>query len=92
MKFDIARVNGEVMLSDINAKLFYNYAKMNNGKVESMQFIDYTQLKINTALLSDDPAALREFEELVCFAETFLLKGNLEPFLIKEEGDGKSNK
>ncbi|MFN5653649.1 MAG: sialate O-acetylesterase, partial [Flavobacteriia bacterium] len=39
-----------------------------------------------------EAAALREFEELVSFAESFLLKGNLEPFLIKEEGDGKSNK
>jgi poly-gamma-glutamate synthesis protein (capsule biosynthesis protein) len=92
LKFDIANVNGSVCITDIRAKLFYNHAQIKNGAVQSLKFIDYTLLKANPELLANDKKSRREFEELTYFAETFLLKGNLERFLVKEEGEGKSDK
>ncbi|MEY4804653.1 MAG: hypothetical protein RL331_1172 [Bacteroidota bacterium] len=92
LKFDIARINGEVVISAIRAKLFYNYAQLKNGKVESLRLLDYTRLRENSNILATDQPAHREFEDLSFFAEEFLLKGNLEHFLVKEERDGKGNK
>lgn len=91
LKFDIAKINGEVVISAIRAKLFYNYAQLKNGKVQALKLMDYQRLKANPNLLATDQAAQHEFEELNYFAETFLLKGNLEHFLVKEECDGKRN-
>jgi hypothetical protein len=87
LKFDIANINGSVCITDIRAKLFYNHAQIKNGAVQSLKFIDYTQLKANPELLANDNPAQLEFQELTYFAETFLLKGNLERFLVKEEGE-----
>lgn len=91
MKFDIARINGEVVISAIRAKLFYNHATIQNGQVTSLKLRDYLTLKENIAGLKNDAAALSEFEELSYFAESFLLNGNLDRFLVKEERDGKDN-
>jgi len=91
LKFDIARINGEVVISAIRAKLFYNYAQLKNGKVEALSLLDYTRLRENSSILATDLPAQREFEELSYFAEEFLLKGNLARFLVKEERDGKGN-
>jgi Bacterial capsule synthesis protein PGA_cap len=91
LKFDIARINGEVVISALRAKLFYNYAQLKNGKVESLRLLDYSHLRANPNILATDQPAQREFEELSYFAEAFLLKGNLEHFLVKEERDGKGN-
>jgi hypothetical protein len=91
LKFDIARINGEVVISDISAKLFYNYAQLKNGKVEALSLLDYTRLRENSSILATDLPAECEFEELSYFAEEFLLKGNLARFLVKEERDGKGN-
>jgi len=91
LKFDIAKINEEVVISAIRAKLFYNYAQLKNGKVESLRLLDYARLRANSNILATDLLAQREFEELSYFAEAFLLKGNLERFLVKEERDGKGN-
>jgi poly-gamma-glutamate synthesis protein (capsule biosynthesis protein) len=91
LKFDLARINGEVVISAIRAKLFYNYAQLKNGKVESLRLLDYTRLRENSNILATDQPAQREFEDLSYFAEEFLLKGNLEHFLVKEERDSKGN-
>jgi poly-gamma-glutamate synthesis protein (capsule biosynthesis protein) len=91
LKFDIAKINGEVVISAIRAKLFYNYAQLKNGKVESLRLLDYAHLRENSNILATDLPAQHEFEELSYFAEGFLLKGNLERFLVKEERDGKGN-
>lgn len=91
LKFDIAKINGEVVISAIRAKLFYNYAQLKNGKVESLRLLDYAHLRENSNILATDLPAQHEFEELSYFAEAFLLKGNLERFLVKEERDGKGN-
>jgi len=91
LKFDIARINGEVVISAIRAKLFYNYAQLKNGKVESLRLLDYTRLRENSNILATDQPAQREFEDLSYFAEEFLLKGNLGRFLVKEERDSKGN-
>lgn len=91
LKFDIAKINGEVVISAIHAKLFYNYAQLKNGKVESLRLLDYAHLRENSNILATDLPAQHEFEELSYFAEAFLLKGNLERFLVKEERDGKGN-
>ena len=91
LKFDIAKINEEVVISAIHAKLFYNYAQLKNGKVESLRLLDYTRLRANPNILATDQPAQHEFEELSYFAEEFLLKGNLEHFLVKEERDGKGN-
>ena len=89
LKFEIAKINEEVVVSAIRAKLFYNHATIQNGQVTSLKLRDYLQLKENVSVLKNDAAALREFEELSYFAESYLLKGNLERFLVKEERDGK---
>ncbi len=91
LKFDIARVNGSVCITDICAKLFYNYAQLKNGKVQSLRLLDYQRLKENPNVLATDKPAQREFEELAYFAESFLLKGNLEHLLVKEERESKGN-
>jgi hypothetical protein len=91
LKFDIAKINGEVVISAIRAKLFYNHANIQNGQVTSLKLRDYLTLKENISVLKNDGAALSEFEELSYFAESFLLKGNLARFLVKEECDGKDN-
>jgi hypothetical protein len=91
LKFDIAKINEEVVISAIRAKLFYNYAQLKNGKVESLRLLDYAHLRANSNILATDLPAQREFKELSYFAEEFLLKGNLERFLVKEERDGKGN-
>ncbi len=90
LKFDIARINGEVVIAAIRAKLFYNHATIKSGEVASLKLRDYLTLKEDVSVLKNDAAALREFEELTYFAESYLLKGNLERFLVKEKRDGKS--
>jgi len=92
LKFDLAKINGGVVISAIRAKLFYNYAQLKNGKVESLRLLDYTCLRENSNILATDQPAQREFEDLSYFAEEFLLKGNLGRFLVKEERDSKGNK
>ncbi len=84
LKFDIARINKVVCITAIRAKLFYNYAKIKKGKITSLQFINYNQLKANSQLLKNDTASKKEFEELVYFAENYLLKGNIARFLVEE--------
>jgi hypothetical protein len=79
------------VISAIRAKLFYNYAQLKNGKVESLRLLDYTRLRENSNILATDQPAQREFEDLSYFAESFLLKGNLGRFLVKEERDSKGN-
>lgn len=91
LKFDIAKINGEVVISAIRAKLFYNHATIQYGQVTSLKLRDYVTLKENISILKNDAGALSEFEQLSYFADTYLLKGNLARFLVKEERDGKGN-
>jgi poly-gamma-glutamate capsule biosynthesis protein CapA/YwtB (metallophosphatase superfamily) len=92
LKFDITKVNGLVCITDIRAKLFYNYAQIKSGKLHSLRLIDFSQLIANSELLANDRAAQQEFAELAYFAESYLLKGNLERFLVKEKCNSESNK
>jgi hypothetical protein len=46
--------------------------------------LDYQNLIANPKVLDGDIKAKKEFEELKSFAETYLLKGNLARFLVKE--------
>ncbi len=80
------------MVCAIRAKLFYNHATIQNGQVTSLKLRDYLQLKENVSVLQNDTAAQKEFKELSYFAESYLLKGNLERFLVKEERNGKGYK
>jgi hypothetical protein len=91
LKFELSKIEGIVVLTDLQAKLFYNHATIQNGQVTSLKLRDYLTLKENIAVLKYDAAALSEFEELSYFAEAFLLKGNLARFLVKEERDAKGN-
>ena len=91
LKFELSKIEGKVLLTDLQAKLFYNHATIQNGQVTSLKLRDYLTLKENIAVLKNDAAALSEFEELSYFAEAFLLKGNLARFLVKEERDAKGN-
>jgi hypothetical protein len=68
----------------LQAKLFYNYAKIHNGNVQALQLLDYQKLCANPKVLEGDVNAQKEFEELKSFAESYLLKGNLARFLVKE--------
>ena len=84
LKFELSKIEGKVVLTDLQAKLFYNYAEITNGNVQTLQLLDYQNLIANTQALDGDINAKKEFEELKTFAETYLLKGNLDRFLIKE--------
>ena len=84
LKFELSKIEGKVVLTDLKAKLFYNYAEITNGNVQALQLLDYQKLIANPQVLGGDINAQKEFEELKSFAETYLLKGNLEKFLIKE--------
>jgi poly-gamma-glutamate synthesis protein (capsule biosynthesis protein) len=84
LKFELSKIKGKVVLTDLQAKLFYNYAEITNGEVKALQFLDYQKLSANPQLLAGDLSAQKEFEELKTFAESFLLKGNLGRFLVEE--------
>lgn len=84
LKFELSKIEGKVVLTDLQAKLFYNYAEITNGKVKALQLLDYQKLIANPQVLEGDENAQKEFGELKYFAETFLLKGNLARFLVKE--------
>ena len=73
-----------MVLSNLYAKLFYNYAEIKKGKVKRLLLLEYQKLRKNRGVLKNDKAAQKEFEELEFFAERFLLKGNLSRFLIEE--------
>lgn len=81
-RFEISKVNEEVLLSAIQAKLFYNYAQIKNGQVEKLQLLDFQKLVNHQTDLKNDREAQKEFEELKAFAENYLLKGNLDKFLV----------
>ena len=84
LKFELSKIEGKVILTDLQAKLFYNYAEISNGNVQTLQLLDYQNLIANPKVLDGDLEAKKEFEELKTFAETYLLKGNLDRFLVKE--------
>jgi len=84
LKFELSKINGVVVLSNLYAKLFYNYAEIKKGKVKRLLLLEYQKLRKNRGVLKNDKAAQKEFEELEFFAERFLLKGNLSRFLIEE--------
>lgn len=84
LKFELSKIKDKVVLSDLQAKLFYNYAQIKNGKVNALQLLDYQKVIVNPQALEGDENAQKEFEEMKYFAETYLLKGNLERFLVKE--------
>jgi hypothetical protein len=84
LKFELSKIEGNVVLTDLQAKLFYNYAKIHNGNVQALQLLDYQKLCANPKVLEGDVNAQKEFEELKSFAESYLLKGNLARFLVKE--------
>jgi len=84
LKFELSKIEGKVVLTDLQAKLFYNYAQITNGNVQALQLLDYQNLIANPQVLVGDIKAKKEFDELKSFAETFLLKGNLARFLVKE--------
>jgi hypothetical protein len=84
LKFELSKINGVVVLSNLYAKLFYNYAEIKKGKVQRLLLLEYQKLRKNRGVLKNDKAAQKEFEELEFFAERFLLKGNLSRFLIEE--------
>ncbi|GAB4142511.1 MAG: hypothetical protein Fur0041_17610 [Bacteroidia bacterium] len=81
MKFDISKINGAAVITNIKARLVYNRSVIRNGTVASLEFIDYRRLSQHPELLQHDPAAQKEFAELKWFADTYLLRGNLERFL-----------
>lgn len=82
LKFEISKINNQVVITDLKAKLYYNYAKIKNGRVDSLQLLDFQKLSKSTEILKGDKNAIMEFEELKIFAESFILNGNLERFLI----------
>jgi poly-gamma-glutamate synthesis protein (capsule biosynthesis protein) len=84
LKFELSKIEGNVVLTNLQAKLFYNYAKIHNGNVQALQLLDYQKLCANPKVLEGDVNAQKEFEELKSFAESYLLKGNLARFLVKE--------
>ncbi len=84
LKFELSKIEDKVVLTDLQAKLFYNYAEITNGNVQALQLLDYQKLIANPQLLEGDINAQKEFEELKSFAETYILKGNLKRFLVKE--------
>ena len=84
LKFELSKIEDKVVLTDLQAKLFYNYAEITNGNVQALQLLDYQKLIANPQVLEGDINAQKEFEELKSFAETYLLKGNLKRFLVKE--------
>ena len=84
LKFELTKINGVVVLSNLYAKLFYNYAEIKKGKVQRLLLLDYQKLKKNKTAFNNDKAAKKEFEELAFFAEQYLLKGNISRFLIEE--------
>lgn len=84
LKFELSKINGVVVLSNLYARLFYNYAQINKGKVRGLLLLEYQKLKKNRSVLKNDKAAQKEFEELALFAEQYLLKGNISRFLIEE--------
>ncbi|MFM7006194.1 MAG: CapA family protein [Flavobacteriales bacterium] len=82
LKFELSKINHEVVVSGLQAKLLYNYAKIQNGKVEQLLLLDYKKLQQDKSVLKADIAAQNEFDELTYFAENYLLKGNLGPYLV----------
>jgi len=84
LKFELSKIEDNVVLTDLKAKLFYNYAEITNGEVKALQLLDYQKLIANPQALAGDLNAQKEFEELKSFAESFLLKGNLGRFLVEE--------
>lgn len=84
LKFELSKIEGKVALSNLQAKLFYNYAEITNGEVKALQLLDYHKLIANPQALAGDLNAQKEFEELKTFAESYLLKGNLGRFLVEE--------
>jgi poly-gamma-glutamate synthesis protein (capsule biosynthesis protein) len=84
LKFELSKIDGVVVLSNLYAKLLYNYAEIKKGKVERLLLLDYQKLRKNRGVLKKDKTAQKEFEELKTFAESYLLKGNLSRFLVEE--------
>ena len=84
LKFELSKIESNVVMTDLQAKLFYNYAEITNGEVKALQLLDYKKLIANPQALAGDLNAQKEFEELKSFAESFLLKGNLGRFLVEE--------
>ena len=84
LKFELSKIDGVVVLSNLYAKLLYNYAEIKKGKVERLLLLDYEKLRKNRGVLKKDKTAQKEFEELKTFAESYLLKGNLSRFLVEE--------
>ena len=84
LKFELSKIEGKVALSNLQAKLFYNYAEITNGEVKALQLLDYQKLIANPQALAGDLNAQKAFEELKTFAESYLLKGNLGRFLVEE--------
>lgn len=82
LKFELSKINEDVVITALQAKLLYNYAKIQNGKVKQLSLLDYKKLQHDKSILKTDIAAQKEFEELTYFAENYLLKGNLGQFLV----------
>lgn len=82
IKFELSKINQDVVITALQAKLLYNYAKIQNGKVKQLSLLDYKKLQQDKSILKTDIAAQKEFEELTYFAENYLLKGNLGQFLV----------
>lgn len=82
LKFELSKINQDVVITALQAKLLYNYAKIQNGKVKQLSLLDYKKLQQDKSVLKTDVAAQKEFEELTYFAENYLLKGNLGQFLV----------
>lgn len=92
LKFELSKIDDLVLLTAIQAKLYYNHARIKNGKVKAVTMLDYQKLQTNLQELKGDALAQKEFEELQYFAENYLLKGNLGRFLEKEKRKRKADK
>ncbi|HEU4716859.1 MAG TPA: CapA family protein [Bacteroidia bacterium] len=85
MKFSISKGTcggkEKTILTGVEAKFVYNRSVTKRGNVEKLEFLDFSMLRNDDSVL-DDAASKEEFRELRWFAETFLLPGNLEKFLV----------
>lgn len=69
-------------ITDIKIKAAYMHATVNNGKINSLELLDYLELKRNAATYFTNKKDLQKFEEINAFFEQFVLQPHQQHVLV----------
>jgi hypothetical protein len=86
LKLQISKgmLNGKpfTCITDIKIKAAYMHAVVKNGKIFSLELLDYLELKKNAATYFTNKKDLQKFEETSAFFEQFVLQPHQQHILV----------